>query len=477
MRYLPGIPHPPETFFMGSVLDFSKNPALFAADLANQYGGIVQYRFAHLRFVLVTNPDYVREILVNKADIFIKEERDITILSRFVGRGLVTTNGEQHRQQRKLAQPAFHARRIENYAQTIVEYTAEMAQEWQNQQWKNINDEMMKLTMYIVCKTMFDADKSTMTKVADQISQAMHQLQAVTDRDFNRFIQLPDWIPTADNRQRQQARQVLNNTINQILAQRRATATADGRVTDNGDLLSMLLLAQDENGQFMSDEEVRDQLVTLFVAGHETTSNALSWTWYLLSQHPEVEAKLHEEVDRVLTGRQPTLADLKQLPYTLMVLKEAMRLYPPAWALNGRMATQDTTIGEHHIPKGTVFFISPYAMHHSEALFPNAEKFDPERFAPEREKEMHKYAYLPFGAGPRVCIGNSFAMMEAQLIIAAVAQKFQLRLDPTQKVELNPQVTLSSKESLRMQVHTRPGVAQPTLVDTPAYDLLPVAAD
>lgn len=219
--------------------------------------------------------------------------------------------------------------------------------------------------------------------------------------------------------------------------------------------MSMLLMAQDEDGSCLSDDEVRDQLLTLFMAGHETTSNALTWAWYVISQNPTAEQKMHAELDTVLAGRLPTLADLHQLPYTEMVLKEAMRLYPPVWTLNLREATEDTTIGEYAVPKGSMVFIAPYVMHRQERYWENPTAFIPERFAPENEAEIPRYIYMPFGAGARVCIGNSFAMMEAHLILATIAQQYKLSLDPAQEIALLPQVTMSPKHGMRMKIEKR----------------------
>jgi cytochrome P450 len=237
----------------------------------------------------------------------------------------------------------------------------------------------------------------------------------------------------------------------------------------------MLLLARDDERQSMSDNQVRDELVTLFAAGHETTSNALAWSWYLISQHPVVEAKLHQEIDAVLNGRLPTLEDLPDLPYTEMVLKEAMRLYPPAWTLNTRQAVEDTIVSDYLVPKDRLIFVAPYVMHRRPEFFPEPERFDPQRFTPENEKALPRYAYIPFGAGPRVCIGNAFAMMEAHLILATIAQRFRLELDPEQEVEINPLITLSPKYGLKMRVVKRemPTIAEEGLQTYPEMTAVP----
>ena len=252
----------------------------------------------------------------------------------------------------------------------------------------------------------------------------------------------------------------------QIIAERRQAAV-DGQIADTGDLLSMLMLSVDEEGDFMDDRQLQDEVATLFAAGHETTSNALSWAWYLLAQHPRVEAKLHAELDTVLAGRQPSLADLPNLPYTLQVVKEAMRLYPPAWILNGRIALEDVQLNGYTVPKGSIIFISPYVMHHLADYFDEPETFKPERFTPQFEKSLPKYAYMPFGGGARVCIGNAFAMMEAQLVLATIAQRFSLELTNNKPVAYKAQITLTPADGIKMRVVERETAV--ASVPTPVY--------
>jgi cytochrome P450 len=311
------------------------------------------------------------------------------------------------------------------------------------------------------------------------VGEAIEDIQEISNKEYKTIFSWPEWVPTKNNRLRKQGRAVMYGTIDDIIVERRAAAV-NGQVADTGDLLSMLLLARDEDGRFMPDNQVRDELVTLFAAGHETTSNALTWTWYLLSQHPEIEAKLHQEIDEVLNGRLPTLSDLPNLPYAEMILKESMRLYPPAWTLSTRQATEDTTIGRYPFPKDRLVFVAPYVVHRRPEFFPDPERFDPERFTPENEKKLPRYAYMPFGAGPRVCIGNSFAMMEAQLILATIAQRCRLELDPEQVVEINPLITLSPKHGLKMKlVERETAVREESLkaAPEPTYkDSLPIPA-
>ncbi|MBZ0298476.1 MAG: cytochrome P450, partial [Anaerolineae bacterium] len=293
---------------------------------------------------------------------------------------------------------------------------------------------------------LFAAD---VTGQAGVIGEAIETLQQIAGLDFRTQNTIPDWLPLARNRKRQAAAETLDRVIRVIIHERRKTDA------DKGDLLSMLLLSEDDSGTRMTDQEVRDEAVTLFAAGHETTSNALTWTWYLLSQHPEVEARLHAEVDVVLAGRAAMLSDLPNLPYTAMILKESLRLYPPAWVLNARQAEAEVEIDGYRIPKGGYIFLAPYAVHRSPRYFEDPLRFDPNRFSPEQEKRIPRYAYFPFGGGPRVCIGNSFAMMEAQLILATVAQQFRLALLPDQLVDIDPLITMAPRYGLRMRTQAR----------------------
>lgn len=452
------IPGPKKRPVLGSIRPFATDPPRFLTDLMQEYGGMVQFHLFNRTVYLVSEPDYIREVLVTKHKLFPRSELNLKVMGRFLGRGLLSSEGDYHRQQRRLAQPAFHAKRIAGYADTMVNYTARHIEAWQEGDIRDISEEMMTLTMFIVSKTLFDADMDTMRDRAEAVGRAIEKLQEITNRDFKRPFLFPTWLPTADNRQRRQQRKVIYDVIEQIIQERRSTAV-NGRIQDSGDLLSMLLLAEDEAGHSMSDQQVRDEAVTLFAAGHETTANTLTWTWYLLAQHPEVAAKLEAEIEQVLglgaNGRLPTLADLPHLPYAEMIVKEAMRLYPPAWALGSRQASEATTIGDYTIPQGGLIFIAPYVVHRQPQYFPDPEQFDPERFHPEREKTVPRYAYIPFGGGPHVCIGNSFAMMEAHLLLVTIAQRFRLALRQ-EVVELNPLVTLSPKEGLHMALQEQP---------------------
>lgn len=440
------IPGPKGEPLLGSVRAFARNPAEFMLRAALDYGDIVKFRLLNLDFYLVVRPEYTQEVLVANHDKLRKSPRDVAILSKFLGKGILVTDGAYHKRQRRLVQPAMHTTRIQNYATTMVDYTQRMIDSWADGSEQRVDHAMRQLTMEIVGKSLFDADVSGQ---GHQIGEAIDILQRIAGIDFRVQNVIPDWLPLRRNRQRAEAAQTLDRLIRQIISERRASGE------DKGDLLSMLLLSEDETGARMTDQEARDEAVTLFAAGHETTSNAMSWTWYLLSQHPDVEARLQAEVDSVLNGRAATIQDLPQLRYTTMIIKESMRLYPPAWVLNAREVLDDIHIDGYTIPKGGNIFIAPYALHRNPAYFDDPLRFDPERFSPENEKRIPRYAYFPFGGGPHVCIGNSFALMEAQLILATMAQHVSLSLLPDPVVEIEPLVTMGPKNGLRMRVQTR----------------------
>ncbi|MEO8607866.1 MAG: cytochrome P450 [Chloroflexota bacterium] len=413
-------------------------------DFLAQYGDTYMLQFGENRGYITSNPDLIHEILVTKASSFHKD-RDIKNtklgLARFLGNGLLTSDGEFWKRQRKLAAPALHAKRIANYAGAMVDYALKTIDGWQDGAQVDITHEMTNLTMMIVAKTLFNVDASSL---AERVGVAVDVVQSVAGP----VPLIPAWVPTPSELRKRRARTELDDIIYGLIRDWRVKGE------DHGDLLSMLLLAEDDDGAHMTDEQARDEILTLFLAGHETTANTLNWTWTLLAQNPEAEAKLHEELDRVLGDRPPTLADLANLPYTDMVIKESMRIYPPAWIV-GREAIEDVEIGEYFMPKGSQVNCVFYFAHHDPRWWDQPEEFRPERFSPENETAFNKRAYTPFGGGPRVCIGNSFAMMEARLLLATMAQHYSLSLAPGQKVAMNPMITLNPQGGLPMTLHAR----------------------
>lgn len=450
-------PGPKGVPIAGSIFELARDPLDFFCRLGS-LGPITTYRIGRSQSYLINHPDYIQQVLVGQRDTIWKEAHDMKWLGRFLGIGLLTSDGEYHRRQRRLVQPAFHYGRIQNFGKVMVEYTTRALDQWRTGEIRDIDDEMSRLTMAIVGKTLFgtEVDDATMHRV----SAALDVLQRASADVIQMILALPEWLPLPSNIRVRRATASLDAAILPIIAARRTAQT------DSGDLLSMLLLAQDEeNGQGMTDRQVRDETITIFLAGHETTANALTWALYLLSQHPEAVERLETELDQVLAGRAPTLEDLPELRYTEMVVKETLRLYPPAWILATRQAQSEVEVGGYRIPKSGLVLISPYVMHRHPGYFPDPERFDPERFSPERERSIPKYAHIPFGAGAHVCIGNSFALMEARLLLATIIQRYRLSLAPGQVVEKEPLITLGTKHGMRMRLETRvPGrPAQPEM--------------
>jgi cytochrome P450 len=417
---------------------------------ARDYGDVFRYSFGPYTGVCFNTPDAVRDILVDKAECF---EKGLFTqgLRPLVGNGLLTSKNDFHKRQRKLAAPAFHHQRIASYAGLMADYAEQAQVGWRDGETIDVSEAMMALTLRIVAKTLFDADVQASAKdIGDAVTHALH---FITQRNFNLMPPPLSWPMPANNRFRE-AIQTLDGTIYRIIAERRASGE------DRGDLLSMLMRAQDEDdGMGMSDAQLRDEAMTIFLAGHETTANGLTWAFYLLAQHPDTLAVLQAEAARVLRGRTPVFTDLPNLPYALQVFKEALRLYPPAYVF-GREVAADVTIGDVALPKGAYTAICPYILHRRADAFPDPEAFRPERFSPENEAQLPRYAYLPFGGGPRVCIGNQFALMEGQLLLATLAQRVTLGLAPGQRVETEPLVTLRPKHGMRMAVRRQTSVPQ-----------------
>lgn len=417
----------------------------YARQMSEQYGGFAYSTFGRIGFYIISDPDIMHEVLVDKAELFHKGSLLRNAFRPFLGNGLLISEGDFWKRQRKLTQPAFHMKRIDAYGKAMMDYTEGMIDAWKDQQVIWLDRHMMKLTLQIIARTMFDADVSG---DAEQVGVLLTDILEATNDRINAAFRIPEWIPTPQRMRVKRSVAELDAILQRFIDERRSLKQ------DKGDLLSMLLLAQDDDGSGMTDKQLRDELMTIFLAGHETTAMALSWTWYLLSQHPEVIKKLQAEVDTVLNGRAPTVADLPRLPYTEMVVKESMRLYPPAPGFS-REPIEDVELAGYTVPKGSLFLMSSYAMHHNPRYFPEPEKFMPERFTPENEQTRHKYAYLPFGGGPRVCIGNNFALMEARLVLAVMIQRVELNLIPGQVIEPQQLVTLRPKHGIQMKVVSR----------------------
>ena len=419
-----------------------RNPLPFIERLFREYGDVVSARFLNFSVYIVAHPEGIKHVLQENHRNYTKSQ-DYVILARLLGQGLVTSEGSVWLKQRRLMQPMFHREKISAFGTMMTDCTLGMLDRWSTTGGRNepvdMTSEMMRLTLEIVGRALFTVD---LTSRADTIGREM----TIANERFGQFDigMIVPWLPTPKNFRFRRAVDELRRIVLEMIAHRRL----ENR--DYGDLLSMLLAARDEEtGEKMSGEQLRDEVLTLILAGHETTATALSWTWYLLSQHREVERKLHAELDEMLGGRPPAMADLVNLNYTGMVIDEAMRIYPPVWAI-GRAAIEDDEIMGYRIPRGSNVMLSQWMTHRHPEFWKDPERFEPERFSAERAVGRPRYAYFPFSGGPRQCIGNIFALTEANLILATVAQKYSPSLVPGHRVEPYPLVTLRPRYGLRM---------------------------
>jgi cytochrome P450 len=436
-------PGPPSGRWRGSFFQYSRDPLTFLPEAIHTYGDVIGLRFLKFRIYFLNHPDMIEDLLVTQARKF-EKGRVLKANKRLFGKGLLTSEGDFWLRQRRLAQPAFHRSRINSYAEAMVQYADSLVKTWKHGEQRDIHVEMMGLTLQIVGKTLFGVE------VTGEVQEVGHALEALMElnSDFRRLMLVPGWMPTVTNIRAELAIRRLDKIIYKIIKQRR------GSGEDRGDLLSMLLQAQDEDGSHMSDTQLRDEALTIFLAGHETTAVTLSWTWWLLAQHPEVEAKLHRELDSVLNGRTPTLDDLPSLRYTDRVITESMRLYPPAWGM-ARMAVEDTELAGYKIRKGSGVTVSQWAVHRDPRWFDAPLEFRPERWEGDLAKRLPRFAYFPFGGGPRQCIGNSFALMETALVLATIAQQFRFNIVPEHPVVPIASITLRPRYGIKVVLEKR----------------------
>jgi cytochrome P450 len=420
----------------------NQSPLEMFSELA-RYGDIVGIRVLNFRNIFVNHPDLIEEVLVTHPRRYVKG-RVLRANRHVFGEGLLTSEGDFWLRQRRLAQPAFHRAQIASYAETMVRYTQRMLESWRGGEERNVHQEMMRLTLRIVGKTLFDAD---VARDAQDVGKSLELLLEL-GANFRRTLFIPHWVPTPANLRIKREIRFIEGILYRIIGERRAS----GR--DTGDLLSMLLHAQDEDGSRMTDKQLRDETITLFLAGHETTASSLSWTWWLLAQNPAVEAKLHGELDEVLGGRAPSLDDLPRLPYTGNVITESLRLYPPAWGL-ARVVIEDHELGGYPIRKGMGVAVAQWVVHRDTRWYDSPEEFRPERWENDFIKRIPRFAYFPFGGGPRQCIGNAFALMEATLILATIAQRYRLRLVPGHPVVPLASITLRPRYGVRVLLESR----------------------
>lgn len=438
---------PKGNFLLGVMPEFNRGALAFIERLPRDYGDVVRARFFYLHSYFLYHPEHIEQVLATNNRNFIKPRSVRTpFFCRLVGNGLLTSEGEFWRRQRRLAQPAFHRGRINAYGETMVAYAEKMLDSWRDGERRDVHQDMTHLTMQIVTRTLFNTD---VTHDAEHISAALQVIiEPFSSQATLKWI-LDNRLPTRTNRRFHEAVRQIDEFIYRIINERRASGE------DHGDLLSMLLQAQDEqDGTGMTDQQLRDETMTLFLAGYETTSLALSWAWYLLAQHPEAETKLWQELDEFLGGRAPTVADMPRLRYTEMVAKETMRLYPPAYIV-GREALVDCEVGGYRVPAGTQLFMPTWVVHRDARFYDSPQEFRPERWTTAFAEQLPRYAYFPFGGGPRVCIGNSFAMMEFILLLATIAQRFRLRLAAEHEVGLNPAMSLRPRHGIKVVLEKR----------------------
>ena len=420
------------------------NPILLFQHLVEKYGDIAHYKIGWNHIVFLNHPDYIREVLVVQNDNFIKE-RTVRRSKMLLGEGMITAEGNQHRVQRQVAQPAFHRQRIPEYATRMVQEAVALSNIWQDGEDRDIAIDMMRLTLNAVARTLFATD---LREEVNELIDAINRIMSL----YNFLVMLPaaEWLVhlrppglAAFMRARKRIDAVVHRMIT---AHRRQDA-------NSGSLLDMMLAAPPDLS-LEAEQSLRDQVITIFLAGYETVANALSWTWYLLSQNPGCERRFHHEIDRELQGRLPTYDDVPRLRYVEMVLAESMRLFPPAWAM-GRYALEDFQLGDFRLPAKTTVLMSQFVTHRDPRFFPDPMRFDPERFTPEAKARRMKFTYFPFGAGFRQCIGESFAWMEGVLLLATLGQRWRLTLMPGHRVEPEPLITLRPKYGMKMQVVAR----------------------
>jgi cytochrome P450 len=438
-------PGPKGTRIMGVMKEFNRDSLGFIERAQRDYGDIVWTRFLYVPALFLYHPNEIEYVLATNAKNFRKA---MTLRSNFfqrlVGNGLLTSEGEEWKRQRRLTSPAFHRHRIANYADTIVNYSRRLTSTWKDGETRDLHNDMMRLTLEIVVRCLFSADVS---HDVDHVGETLKELVKPFAAQATLKWILNNRLPTPQHLQFNRLVQKIDDVVYRIIAERRA------QEDDAGDLLSMMLKARDEDGSQMSDRQLRDEVMTLFLAGHETTALVLAWTWYLLGSNPDVEKKFHAELNEVIGDREPTFDDLPRLKYTEQIAKESMRLYPPAYGL-GREAINDCEIGGYPVPAGTQVFMFQWATQRDARFFDEPLAFKPERWTEEFESQLPKYAYFPFGGGPRACVGASFAMMEMILVLATIAKRFRFELIRDHVVETYPAMSLRPKHGVKVMVKT-----------------------
>ena len=449
-RTLP--PGPRGLPWLGTSFMASRDSTKKLSRWAREYGDIVYYHFLDFHFYLLFHPQHIEQVLLGKTGNFIKGMTSRANPELF-GNGLLTSEGDFWRRQRRLSNPAFHRESLARYADITVEEAAKLTECWKNGETRNIHNDMMNVTLRIVLRSLFGTELREHMRV---IEPALDAIMASSSGFHSIAFFLR--IPTPTRKRHFLAVQKLNEIVYGLIARGReklrGAEAAPGDGAGAKDLLTLLLTARDDEGNSMSDQQLRDEVITLLLAGHETTALNLSWTWYLLARHPEVEQKLHAELDAVLEGRPPAVSDLPKLQYADRVIRETLRLYPPAWRVF-RRTEEPFQIGEYLLPAGSNIVLSQWVTQRDARWFTQPERFHPDRWSEETAAKLPRFAYFPFGGGPRVCIGAGFAMMEAILLLATIAQRFRIRLAPRQRVEPLASITLRPKNGIRVRLQER----------------------
>jgi len=432
---------------LGMALQVLRDPLGTLQRIAREYGDIVTIPIVSDTRILLNHPDYIEQVTVIQQSKFHKSKLTKDVTGRLLGEGLLISEGDFWRRQRRLAQPAFQRKRINEYAATMVESAQAHSRKWQDSEERDIAQEMMALTLEIAVRTLFG---TTLPGEAQQVGHSLEFLMRYSLRRARSPFKLPEKWPTPSNRRAEGEIQFLDSLVYRIIDERNKL----GNANEHNDLLSLLMAAMDEDGSQMNPKQLRDEIMTLFMAGHETTALTLSWAWYLLSKNPAAETRLHEELRDVLAGSLPTIADLGRLPYLRGVVNEVLRLYPPAYIL-ARTSIAPSTIGGYDLPTGSTIILSQWVTHHDARFFPDPDAFLPERWLDGLEDRLPAGAYFPFGDGPRRCIGQNFALMEVVLVMATIAQKFQFRLATAQKIVPDPLVTLRPRNGILMRIDAR----------------------
>ena len=440
-------PPGPKTSFLNTLTYRpGRDPLEFFSAITREYGNVAYLRLASEQLFVVSDPAAIKDVLVTHNQNFHKS-RGLEKIKILLGEGLLTSEDDFHLRQRRLIQPAFHRDRIAAYASTMVSYGDRVRSGWTDGATYDISREMSRLTLLVVGKTLFDTDVESQARdVGEAMTGLMDSFWSLM-LPFGEYLQ---YLPIPHMRRGRQARLRLDDIIYRMIGERRA------KLGDRGDLLSMLLMAQDDEdkGRGMTDKQIRDEAMTIFLAGHETTANALTWTWYLLSQAPDVERRVYEEIQRVLGDRLPTVADVERLPCITRVVTESMRLYPPAW-LVGRRAVNEYRIGDYSVPPRSIIVMSQWIVHRDGRHYSDPLRFDPDRWTAEFKATLPRFAYFPFGGGPRQCIGESFAWMELVLLAATIAQQWRFELVPGHPVVPHAAVTLRPKHGMKMIARRR----------------------